>query len=173
MIGFFKLCQIDMQLEEITGVIREVTKDPKRNYLTYKDIKGIIGKDNTLESRLFDRKKEKDNKTITESDSKSQVYQSELEQMLSLLSRANNNDLFRFFREYDPKCKWVNDFVIQRVIKQSIRMPDDRLKNATESMWSTAGIPAENKQNYKLKYIVLLKQTKQYEAVKLFKMVLT
>ena len=32
--------------------------------------------------------------------------------MLSLLKKASDNNLFRFFREYDPKSRWVNDYVI-------------------------------------------------------------
>lgn len=40
-------------------------------------------------------------------------------------------------------------------------------------MWSIGGIPGKTKQDYKLKYIVLLKETKQYDPVQLFKMVIT
>lgn len=55
--GFFKLCEIDMDLNEITSVIKEFTNDEKRNYLTAKDLKKIIGKDSLLESKFFDKKR--------------------------------------------------------------------------------------------------------------------
>lgn len=44
--------------------------------------------------------------------------------MLSLLKKYSDDNLFKFFKEYDPKCRWVNDFVIQRVIKESIVMSE-------------------------------------------------
>lgn len=36
-------------------------------------------------------------------------------------------------------------------------MDQTRLNNALENMWSIAGIVSDQKSNYKLKYIVLLK----------------
>jgi hypothetical protein len=62
--------------------------------------------------------------------------------MLSLLSKANDGNLFRFFRDHDPKSRWVNEYVIQRIMKESIRMSDEKFKRATELMWRTAGTPA-------------------------------
>lgn len=93
--------------------------------------------------------------------------------MLNLLTKVNDGDLFRFFREHDKKNQWVNGFVIQRIIKESIRMEEGKLKKAFAKMWSIAGTHEENKFDEKLKYIILLKETKRYEAVELFKMVLT
>ena len=51
------------------------------------------------------------------------------------------------------------------MIKENIRMPEDKFKKAAETMWNLAGIPGKTKQDSKLKYLVLFKDTKTYEAV--------
>ena len=82
--------------------------------------------------------------------------------------------LVRFFRDHDPKMRWVCESNIDKLIRDKIRMPEDKLKKALEQMWSSrAGIPGEHQADRKLKYLVLLADSKLEKPTDLFKMVLT
>ena len=95
--------------------------------------------------------------------------------MLTLLQlRVPNMSLFRFFRDHDPKMRWVCESNIDKLIRDKIRTPEDKLKKALEQMWSSrAGIPGEHQADRKLKYLVLLADSKLEKPTDLFKMVLT
>lgn len=95
--------------------------------------------------------------------------------MLNLLQlRVPNMSLFRFFRDHDQKMRWVCESTIERNIRDKIRMPEDKLKKALEQMWaSRAGIPGEHASDRRLKYLVLLVDSKMEKPADLFKLVLT
>lgn len=122
----------------------------------------------------LDHKKSSNNITSSQNIPTAQ-YDNELSEMLSLLQmRVPNMSLYRFFRDHDPKMRWVCDSTIDRHIRDKVRMPEDKLRKALEQMWSSrAGIPGERESDRKLKYLVLLADSKLEKPADLFKMVLT
>lgn len=58
--GFFQVCEIDLEVKDVQWAIGELTKDKKRNFLTFKDIRSLVGKDNLRESSEIKKRDSKD-----------------------------------------------------------------------------------------------------------------